>query len=136
MKNRVFLLSLVALQIILWGCSGTSAPDTLLAAKVAVKYSNGVLYFPKSNGPTLRKFIASINPGKWEKIDNNQWIYRVKTTDAVTRKDSEISILFVRHPNQQDVVVFHRVAANGSDMSSEEKDYLYNQWVLPLVKAD
>ena len=114
MKRMVFLLSLVVLQIVLWGC--TSAPNDLLEKKVGVMKGDGPRV-PEPYAPTLKEFISTLKPGKWEKVDNDQWIYRTKSTDSLSKKTTEASMLFVKYPNRQDVVVLQRLIVDGDEVT-------------------
>lgn len=135
MKKSLVLLLLSLFVATFWGCSASQPPKEFFDLKVGVVYSNGYLFVPDEK-LTLRELIQrTVKPGKWEKVDNNQWIYRVKDRDAITKQENETSILFVRPLDRQDVAILSRVVVNGVDASSFEKDAIFNQLVFPLIEA-
>lgn len=133
MKKSLVLFLLFLFIATFGGCSASQPPKDFLDSKIGVVYSNGVLYVP-SETLKLSEFVGKgLKPGKWEKAENNQWVYRIKNTDAVTKKENESAILFVKHPERQDTVVLARVAINNIDFNSFEKDAFFNQLVFPLI---
>lgn len=135
MGKTLVLLLLSLFVATFWGCSASQPPKDFLDAKIGYVISNGAPVVP-SEQLKLKEFVEKgLKPGRWEKAENNQWIYRVKSTDAVTQKETDAAILFVNHPDKQDTVVLARVVENGTDFNSLEVYNFFWQIVTPLINA-
>lgn len=132
-KSLVFLL-LPLFVVSFLSCSNASQPPKdFLDSKIGV-YGGGA--FVPAEQLKVKEFVEKgLKPGRWKKAENNQWIYRVKSTDAITKKETDMSILLVNHPDKQDTVVLARVVVNGTDFNSLEKYDFF--WLVadPLMKA-
>lgn len=131
--EKVFMVAAIAVAIT--SCTASTPAEDFMNTSVGVIYSNNRI--PNIvKEVTLRDFIAASKPGSWEKIDDNQWIYRVKLGDQLTKQNSEVSMLFVRQQMEgNDGVFLHRVVSDGQEMPGLEKDTLFNQIAYGIVRA-
>jgi len=133
MKNKLFLVSQIVICFILIGCGSPPPPKEFLDLKVGVYYADLGTALSIQENVNLSEFISSIpKPGKWEKVDNIQYIYRIKGEDAITKKKEETALLFMKH-TENNAVILRRVAFNGEDIPSGAKDQLFNNIALPLA---
>lgn len=71
-------------------------------------------------------------PVEWEKIDDNQWIARIKNRDPLTGNDNETAIMFVRemssgYEKNSSFLVMRRAVNNGKEVSPSEVNSLAMQ---------
>lgn len=127
---------MAALLMGIASCSLTASPPTeeFLNLTVGVVYSNnGVPNIVK--GVTLREFVEG-RSGVWEKVNDSQWIFRIKSNDQLTKQNNEVTMLFVRQQIEgNDTVIFQRVILNGQEMSGREKDTVFNQIAYGIMRA-
>ena len=99
-----------------------------------LQYNLRVVYHGIAEGGTQSANIAVEdfvdlglkNRGNWEKLANNDWIYRVKETDKVTGDESNIAFVFSRIEQDKlseffkNDVLLTRINNNGNELSSRE----------------
>lgn len=126
MRKLIFLLWLVLLQVSILGCSSTppAPPDDFLKCKVAVEGSG----FNNYTQCPLNEYIMGMKPGKWKKVGDAQWMYKMKN------KNYDNSVLFVKHPDKQDVVMFQKFVMNGKDLSADGLNILFNSTLSEAEK--
>lgn len=84
--GKVFIVAALAVAT---SCTVSTPAEDFMNTSVGVIYSNNRI--PNIvKEVTLRDFIAASKPGNWEKVDDNQWIYRVKLGDQLTKQNSDI----------------------------------------------
>lgn len=77
---------------------------------------------------TLKDFIAlGLKKGNWERVSDNQWIYRIKGQDPVTKRVDNTALVFSRvegNKGLQDFfkgdVILSRVVSNNKELSVNE----------------
>lgn len=125
MKKSYFLLVLAVLPLILLGCvasrsfdfSGRSVPDDdFFNRKVAIDHP----MHQKYTQCPLNEFIKGMEPGKWMKVSDGQWLYNM------SNKKFNIYVLFIKHPLRKDTVMFQRVVINDVNVSEEGLFTLFN----------
>jgi len=132
-KNILMLIYMFVVFVGLIGCGQTSPPKEFLDSKVGVVYSNGVMNIVDQ--VKLRDVIGEITkPANWEKVDNNQWMYRIKSEDPITKKKDESVLLFVRPQERNDSVLLSRVVLNGEDLPTLAKDQFFNQMMYGIMQ--
>jgi len=132
MVNKICLISSIMIFLVITGCSQNIPPQEFMDAKVGVYYANLETALSIQD-VKLSEFISSIpKPGKWEKVDNIQYVYRIKTEDAITKKNEETALLFIKL-SEANAVILKRIAFNGEDIPSGAKDQLFNNIALPLA---
>lgn len=142
MQRRSFLFLFVAFQIILLGCSairpvdfpGLSSsipPDDFLKRKIAIEVSG----FENYTQCPLNEFLKGMETGKWKKVDDAKWVYQIKIKDIMTNEKVDMSALFIKHPDQQDVVMFQRVVMNGNDIPEDGLLALFNLTLSEAAKV-
>jgi hypothetical protein len=125
MKKCYFVLILAVLHLILMGCaatrssdfSGRAVPDDdFFNRKVAIDYP----VYQKYTQCSLNEFIKGMEPGKWMKVSDAQWLYNMKNNKF------NIYVLFIKHPLRKDTVMFQRVVINDVNVSEEGLFTLFN----------
>jgi len=116
-----------------------SPPDAFMDEKIICVFNGGV---GDGGTATTREFVeVGLNPGKWSKASDSQWIYNVKTKDPVTNKKSDVAFSFIKMaklPNVEDSgVVLERVVENKTDLPPINVYNLCRQiyYSLPSLKA-
>ncbi len=71
-------------------------------------------------------------PVEWEKIDDNQWVVRIKNKDPLTGNNNETAIMFVRemssgYEKNGTFLVMNRAVTNGKEVPPSEVNSLAMQ---------
>lgn len=93
--------------VLILGIAGTS-----LAAEPpkSMLQSNVPLYSETDECQVkLKEFVSpGLKPGKWEKISNDQWLYRISSSDVITGNKSKVTISF-HNIKQKNIVVIDKI---------------------------
>jgi len=135
-KNPIRTISILAIIFVI-GLSQSAPcktpPDAFLNAIASQN--------PRSdNYLTLRDLINVLEPGKWQYVEEWQWMYRVTSQDKRSNKKQEYAYLFVVDSSKDDmefgrgkrIVYLQRISVDGTELPNTQ---LVSESAILIQKA-
>lgn len=101
MKKLIWLV----MVLVGWLGAAEAAEPSKSIMQLPIPLSSG----PEACNPTLKEFVSTgLRPGKWEKVSDGQWLYRITSSDVITGRKQKGAISFVIN-KQYNIVIVDKV---------------------------